>query len=78
VTLTDDLTKAVSRGTAARVRDLVIAANEKERRSAADEMAQLMMTGYGRGSLASLAFVGTATARNVASWGGLAGEAGGE
>lgn len=75
MTLTKDLTQAVRAGDAERVRDLVIAASEKERRSAASEMERLLISRADRKSVAPLAFLGTATARNVASWGWAAAEA---
>jgi Family of unknown function (DUF6493) len=75
VSLSEELERAVRGGDAARVRDLVVAAEEKERRAAAAEMERLMISRDGRHSVAPLAFLGTATARNVASWGWAAAEA---
>jgi hypothetical protein len=69
------LTKAVRGGDAERVRDLIVDASEKERRSAADEMERLLLSRDGKKSLASLAFLGTATAREVTTWGWAASEA---
>ncbi len=75
MSLTRELTQAVRAKDAARVRDLIVEASENERRAAADEMERLLISRDGRESVAPLAFLGTATARNVASWGWAAAEA---
>jgi Family of unknown function (DUF6493) len=75
MSLTQELTQAVRANDAARIRDLVVDASEKERRSAAGEMERLLISRDGSRSVAPLAFLGTATARNVASWGWAASEA---
>ena len=75
MSLTSELTQAVRANDAARVRDLVVDASDKERRAAAEEMERLLISREGRESVAPLAFLGTATARNVASWSWAAAEA---
>jgi len=75
MSLASELTKAVDGGDTERVRDLIIEANEKERRTAADDMERLLISRDGRKSLAPLAFLGTATARNVTTWSWAASEA---
>ena len=75
MSLAHDLTHAVRAGDAVRVRDLVVGSTEKERRSAADDMRRLLVSRNGRRSVAPVAFLGTATARDVASWGWVAAEA---
>jgi hypothetical protein len=57
------------------VRDLVVGASEKERRAAAGEVERLLISRDGRRSVAPLAFLGTATARHLASWSWAASEA---
>jgi Family of unknown function (DUF6493) len=68
MSLAGDLTTAVKGGDAERVRDLIVEASEKERRAAADDMERLLIAREASKSLAPVAFIGTATARNVTSW----------
>jgi hypothetical protein len=75
MSLARELTKAIKGGDAERVRDLIVDANEKERRTAADDMERLLISSDGGKSLAPLAFLGTATARTVTTWSWAASEA---
>jgi Family of unknown function (DUF6493) len=72
--LADSVRAAVEAGDPERVRDLVVAASEKERREIRDVVAGMWRYGYGTPKHVArhLAWLGTATARQVASeWWGI-------